>query len=346
MNVALTDSHRAVRTLRALLALLLLVLAAPSAGQGTPDLVLDSAMLQSTVNFDLLSFAPNACELQPVDLCVGGPGPRTLLRFSVLAVNRGTADLVLGVPPMIEPPNQGEFVYSACHMHYHFTSFARYELRQPGTTTVVAPGAKRSFCVEDTLQVDSAAPVEKKYCCSVACANLQGVQVGWGDLYPSTLPCQWIDITGVAPGDYDLCVFLNTEGLLAENPDPAGNQACVPVTLSAPAGPAPRVGVNKPHAGVKHVGRRLAVAWRRRAKGELLFQEVWLSRDGGASYDLLARLVPPNKKRAVRTTITPEMASEQARIKIYVCARYPKDDGGVGALQCGTAESRVFRIVP
>jgi hypothetical protein len=57
--------------------------------------------------------------------------------------------------------------------------------------------------------------------------------VGWADLYPSTLPCQWIDVTDVAAGSYDLCVILNTEGLLAENP--AGDSGCVPVTLTARA---------------------------------------------------------------------------------------------------------------
>src|SRR5206468_2128450 len=82
-------------------------------------------------------------------------------------------------PPMIDPPNGGEFVYSACHMHYHFNTFARYELRQPGTSTVVTVGQKRSFCVEDTVQVSDSAPVDKKYCCNSTCGNLQGVQVGW-----------------------------------------------------------------------------------------------------------------------------------------------------------------------
>ena len=326
------------------LAAALLVLATTAAAQGMPDLVLDTAMLQSTVSFDLQSFAPTSCELQPVDLCVGGPGPRALLRFSVLAANEGTADLVLGVPPVIEPPNQGDFIYSDCHMHYHFTSFARYELRQRGSTTVIAPGQKRSFCVEDTRQVDTTAPVQKKYCCTAACGNLQGLQVGWGDLYPSTLACQWIDITGVAPGEYDLCVFLNTEGLLAE--DPAGNSGCVPVTLTAPSLPAPHVKVKKPRTGKKlRVGRPLAVAWKRRAKGELLFQEAWLSRDGGASYDLLARVVPPKKKPAVHVTITPDMVTEQARIKVYVCTRNVKEEGA-GARQCGVAESGVFSIAP
>jgi hypothetical protein len=330
---------------RALVVLAIVLFRATTASaQGMPDLVLDTATLASTVSFDLLSFARTSCELQPVDLCVGGPGPRALLRFAVRAVNDGTADLVLGVPPLIEPPNQGDFIYSDCHMHYHFTSFARYELRQRGTTTVIAPGQKRSFCVEDTRQIDPAAPIAKKYCCTAACQNRQGLQVGWADDYPSTLACQWIDVTGVAPGDYDLCVFLNPEGLLAE--DPAGNSACVPVTLAAPTLPAPHVKVKKPRTGKKlRVGRRLAVAWKRRGKGELLFQEAWLSRDGGASYDLLARVVPPKKKPAIHLTITPDMVTEQARIKVYVCTRNLQEEGA-GARQCGVAESGVFSIGP
>jgi hypothetical protein len=326
-----------------LVALLLLVLAGPAAAQGMPDLVLDTAMLDGHKSFDLQSFAPNACELQAIDRCVGGPGPRTLLRFSVFAVNQGTADLVLGVPPVIEPPNHGEFVYSACHMHYHFDTFARYELRQRGTETVVAPGQKRSFCVEDTKPAGSTMP--RKYCCNAECGNRQGVQIGWGDLYPSTLACQWIDVTGVAPGDYDLCVLLNTAGLLAESSN--GNSACVPVTISTRALPAPHVKLRSPHGNARlRVGHRLAVAWQRRARGALLFQEVWLSRDDGATYDLLARIVPPKKPSAVRVPVTASMVTDQARVRVYVCTRNPKDDSGAGALQCGEATSASFRILP
>ena len=320
----------------------LLALVGTAAGQ-MPDLVLDTALLHDTVGFDVQSFAPDACELQPIDLCVGGPGPRTLLRFSVFAVNRGTADLVLGVPPNIEPPNAGSFVFSACHDHFHFDSFARYELRQPGTTTVVTRGQKRSFCVEDTRQADASAGVTQKYCCSAACGSRQGVQIGWGDLYPSNLPCQWIDVTDTPPGDYELCVLLNTQGLLFE--DPAGDEGCVPVTISAPSTSPPKVKVRAPRARARlRVGRRMAVAWKRRSHGEVLFQDVWYSHDGGATYTRLGHLT--TKRPRFRTTITADMASEQARVKVYACVRNPADDLGAGALQCGASESGVFRVVP
>ena len=77
--------------------------------------------------------APGDCTLQPSDACVDGPGMRRLLRFSVLVLNRGTADLFLGTPSADDPL----FVFSECHNHFHFESFASYELRPRGGTTAV-----------------------------------------------------------------------------------------------------------------------------------------------------------------------------------------------------------------
>ena len=75
-----------------------LVLLTRSAGAGPlPDLTVDSDTLGSSVAYDLISFAPTDCELQAADLCVGGPGARRLLRFSVFTPNIGAADLVVGV---------------------------------------------------------------------------------------------------------------------------------------------------------------------------------------------------------------------------------------------------------
>lgn len=332
----------------AILVLLLSMLARP-AGAQEPDLVLDMGVLGSQIRFDAAAFPDSACELQPIDHCVDAPGGRRLLRFSVQADNMGTADLVLGVPPTIDPPNGGEFVYSACHMHYHFNTFARYELRQPGTSTVVTVGQKRSFCVEDTVQVSDSAPVDKRYCCNTTCGNLQGVQVGWADLYPSTLPCQWIDVTDIAPGSYDLCVILNTEGLLAENP--AGDSGCVPVTITAPSTPPPRVKVRSPHAHARlKVGRHLTVAWRKRAPGEVLSRQVWFSADGGVTYRTLGSgSVPSTQKRdRFRATVTADMVTDQAKVKVFVCSKNPKDapPTDAGAFQCGFAETKPFRVVP
>src|SRR5262249_59806567 len=55
-----------------------------------------------------------------------------LLRLSVFAINQGTADLVVGKPDPNEllPDGTPKWVYSACHKHCHFETFAWYELRQ------------------------------------------------------------------------------------------------------------------------------------------------------------------------------------------------------------------------
>src|SRR5262245_34792545 len=157
---------------------------APAVAQQLPDLTLDTTTLGNSITYDLLSFAPDGCELQPADLCVRAPGARKLLRFSVFAVNQGTADLRVGNPldelTMLLPNGDPKWIYSMCHKHYHFQTFARYELRARGSTTPILVGQKRSFCVEDTRA--ATATSARKYCCTAECQNLQGVQVGWGDL--------------------------------------------------------------------------------------------------------------------------------------------------------------------
>ncbi len=279
--------------LRVLTAVLIAAAVGSAGAQGLPDLRLDTGLLGSSVTYDVQVFDPAdpaACELKVPDLCVGGPGVRKLLRFSVFAINQGDADLVVGTPDPNEllPDGSPKWVYSACHKHFHFQTFARYELRPRGGTSPVLLGQKRSFCVEDTKKADAAAPDAKRYGCNPAGLNTQGVQVGWGDLYPSNLACQWIDITDLAAaGDYDLCVFINTAGLLPDA-DPANDQGCVPVTIAAPApgSPAPKVTVLAPHARKKvRVGKRLKIAWKKKVKGgDLRFVEAYVSTDDGATW--------------------------------------------------------------
>lgn len=337
--------------MRSLVALLLACAGAALAG-GLPDLRLDTGRLAGGISFEVGFFPPDACELQAADLCVVGPGTRKLLRFDVFAINQGTADLVLGVPDdtTLLPDGSHQWVYSACHQHYHFTTFARYELRRRGETTPVLTGQKRSFCVEDTQP--AGATTARKYCCSSACGMQQGIQVGWGDLYPGTLKCQWIDITdGVEPGAYDLCVFLNTAGLLPDA-DPSNDAGCVPVTVdAAPArAPAPRVKIRGPRARTRgRVGRALRIAWQKRVRGAFQTQEVWFSRDDGQTWALLAGGDALGvKSNAYRWTVPADAVSEQARVRVVVWAKNPRNAplASAGALQRGVAVSAPFRITP
>jgi hypothetical protein len=146
------------------------------------------------------------------------------MRFTVGTPNIGARDLVMGIPAN----NPELYHYSECHDHYHFDEFARYELRADGE--VVTRGHKQAFCMLDTISWawPNALP-------QFDCAN-QGISRGFTDVYESDLPCQWIDVTDVPPGDYKLFISLNNPRpgsllpVLSER-DYSNNTLEVPVTI-------------------------------------------------------------------------------------------------------------------
>ena len=328
--------------MRALVLLALAVSARLVLAQGMPDLAVYAPTLMENAHEELKSIGANDCTLQPSDHCVDGPGLRKLLRFSVLVLNRGDADLFLGTPTAGDP----RFVFSQCHNHFHFETFARYELRQRGGTMPIKLGQKRSFCIED-LRTDPEAPFARA-CTGDAdceghgqCANgvcqynctYQGIQPGRGDIYESNLDCQWIDTTDVAPGEYDLWVFVNTAGLLPDS-DPTNDMTMIPVTI----GPAADSPVPTVHVRVKRkakVGRPLKIAWKTKLAGGLANiagYDVFLARDGLNYTELLATGVDAKK---YKWTVAGE-PSENAVIEVVAWTK---------ALQRGSGRIRL-RIVP
>ncbi len=174
---------------------------------GIPDLQFVSAEMAQTVTITNDDFRDTDCEV--VEGCVGAAGGRTLLRFDTVSANRGTTDLVLGVPP---PPGQSNdvFEWSPCHMHHHVRNFASYELLD-ATGTVVLTARKQSFCLEDVESIQPGIPPTGYSCTD------QGITRGWADVYSRFLSCQWIDITGVPAGTYTLRVVVNPLRTLPES---------------------------------------------------------------------------------------------------------------------------------
>jgi hypothetical protein len=146
-------------------------------------------------------------------------GTHRLLRFSTESRNIGGADLVLG-----DPAGNPNFEFQECHGHYHFKGFASYVLRAPDGS-LAAEGRKISFCLEDVSRWDPAAPARSRYDC-----EMQGIRAGWSDIYDSGLPGQWIDVTDVPPGDYNLEITINPD-LLLEEADYSNNTTVVPVKI-------------------------------------------------------------------------------------------------------------------
>ncbi|GEM_PF-6956326 len=182
-----------------------------------PDLTIDAQRLQSSVIIRTKVFKPGDCAV--FEGCVGGSGKRKLLRFDVATPNIGDADLFLG-----SPVNNPLFSFSQCHRHYHFNGYANYELLNAAGTNVLT-GHKQAFCLMDYSRYDpSAGPAQ--YTCSY-----QGISAGWQDVYGSYLDCQWLDITGIAKGDYLLQVTINPDRILTES-NYVNNVAAVPVSIN------------------------------------------------------------------------------------------------------------------
>ena len=162
------------------------------------------------------TFSADDCEVQEKMIAAG---THRLLRFSTESRNIGGGNVVMGNP--VGNPN---FEYQQCHGHYHFKGFAAYALKD-NAGAVVAQGRKVSFCLEDVRQWDPASPKTSKFDC-----DSQGIQAGWSDIYDGGLPGQWIDITGIPAGDYQLEITINPEHIIDEA-DYTNNTTTVPVTI-------------------------------------------------------------------------------------------------------------------
>jgi hypothetical protein len=192
-------------------------------GAPCPDLVVDIDDLRASTLIATRTFAPTDCAV--VEGCITTPGARRLLRFDTASANIGTADLSIG-----DPTQNACFQYSDCHMHYHFKGVGQYTLYQADGVTVAAVGHKQGFCLEDVEPYEPDPGPEPAT--PFSCDN-QGLHVGWEDVYPNDIDCQWIDITGVAAGNYVLSVLINGSHYLPES-NYDNNEARIPIAIPAP----------------------------------------------------------------------------------------------------------------
>ncbi len=189
------------------------------------DIFVDATKIEHDYAVEWQNFAANSCSI--AEGCVNGPGWRRLLRFDTWTPNQGGADLYLGTPN----PSNPNFEYSSCHQHYHFNSYAKYELRDTGGG-IAARGHKQAFCLEDFYEWPWDGQMQPEQGATYNCSGPQGIQMQWQDVYARNLACQWVDVTDVAPGNYTLHIALNTSHLLNES-NYDNNQADVQVVIPA-----------------------------------------------------------------------------------------------------------------
>lgn len=151
------------------------------------------------------------------------PG-RTLLRASTASINTGIGVLELrgssqtpGVYQRIYSSDGGHrdvyagtFTFHPGHGHLHFDDWLHFTLREVlpgnGVGDVAVAGLKTSFAIIDLVPHNltmPGAPANPRYGVDLDYSGLvQGMSIGWADVYSGTLLDQWIDITGITPKRY------------------------------------------------------------------------------------------------------------------------------------------------
>src|SRR5262245_46873073 len=128
----------------------------------------------------------------------------------------------------------GNFENDPDHHHIHFEDFAQYNLRAVtsggGVGGIIAGGLKTTFAVIDTSIYNSSLPGFSSSPFYTSAGQVQGLSVGWADVYPSNLENQWIDVTGVAPGTYWLESVTDPDNRIVESND-GNNVTRIMITL-------------------------------------------------------------------------------------------------------------------
>lgn len=131
----------------------------------------------------------------------------------------------------------GTFTYHPDHGHLHFDGFAQANLRvrpsDDSVGSIIVSGHKTSFDLLDIDQYDPSLPnsPENGYYGSGSSERVQGISVGWNDVYSWGLEGQDIDITGVPNGNYWLEVIADVSNNILES-DETNNIARIPITLT------------------------------------------------------------------------------------------------------------------
>jgi hypothetical protein len=131
------------------------------------------------------------------------------------------------------------------HSHWHLQPFERYELRTLAGKRILRDH-KSGFCLTSdhrsplrTRGPRGAHPVDRSHCARDKPHTrrvFEGTAVGWGDIYVPAKEGQYIDINGVAPGDYVLVHRVNVDRLLRET-SYANDDSSVRIRLLAPPTP-------------------------------------------------------------------------------------------------------------
>jgi hypothetical protein len=165
-----------------------------------PDIAIDQELLVNTMIFDN-QFSNNPCLVD--EGCLRGFGNRNVIKFDTRITNVGNSDFYIGPPPPANNPGaiSDQFVYDACHGHWHYLGYAEYILFNSAGKRIPI-GSKIGICLLDVQCPDQN---DKKYLC-----NNMGLTASCSDIYDHVnTACQWIDITDIPADDYTMVARVN-----------------------------------------------------------------------------------------------------------------------------------------
>jgi hypothetical protein len=139
------------------------------------------------------------------------------------------------------------------HQHWHLMGFEHFELRAPGGGTLVTD-RKNGFCLGDRYVTPDAANLahavpdddspqgtlgqllDGNMCAMLnpkALTVVEGISVGRGDDYRHTVDFQWLDITAIPSGTYDVVNTVNADHTLLES-DYRNNSSSIAISVRWP----------------------------------------------------------------------------------------------------------------
>jgi hypothetical protein len=103
------------------------------------------------------------------------------------------------------------------HNHWHVRDLESFTLERLSDKKKVGTGAKHGFCFFDNYRYGSTQGPLYNSCGSSGDLKVtMGLSTGWGDIYPSSLPDQYIDISGLPVGTYRLTAAADADGWFVE----------------------------------------------------------------------------------------------------------------------------------
>jgi hypothetical protein len=169
---------------------------------------------------------------------------RTMRATQLVQVRGGGVRRIKGVGRL-------RYNVSPSHSHWHLQPFEQYELRTLDGAQIVRDH-KSGFCLTSDHQspLPTLGPAASRPPKGSDCARnrprtkrlLEGIAVGWGDIYIPAKEGQAVDLVGYTPGDYDLVHRVNVGRVLREA-NYANDASSVRIRLTAPATPGGLPGV-------------------------------------------------------------------------------------------------------